>query len=100
MGDAQGREGALELGAGIPVISHGIVAKEAQAVGVNDHGQAVPKKEAAEMLEMVPSGVGGDKDCPQEFARMVIDGQQEGLLFLGGPPLVEGRVVLPEFINA
>jgi hypothetical protein len=31
---------------------------------------------------------------------MVIDGQQEGLLFRGRPPLVDGRIVLPEFINA
>ena len=31
---------------------------------------------------------------------MVIYGEQEGLLFVGGPPLVEGGIVLPEFINA
>ena len=31
---------------------------------------------------------------------MIIDGQQEGLLFLGGPPLVDGGIMLPEFINA
>lgn len=38
MGYAQGGEGALELRTGIAVIGHGIMAKEAQAVGVNDHG--------------------------------------------------------------
>ena len=31
---------------------------------------------------------------------MVIHGEQEGLLFVGGPPLVDGGIVLPEFINA
>ena len=62
MGYPQSGEGALELGAGVPVIGHGIMAKEAQAVGVHHHGQAVPEKEAAEMLEMIPGGVGGDKD--------------------------------------
>lgn len=31
---------------------------------------------------------------------MVIDGQQEGLLFMGRPALVDGGIVLPEFINA
>ena len=31
---------------------------------------------------------------------MVIHGQQEGLLFPGRPPLVDGGIVLPEFINA
>ena len=31
---------------------------------------------------------------------MVIHGQQEGLLFMGRPPLVDGGIVLPQFINA
>jgi hypothetical protein len=56
MGHAQGGEGALELGARIPVIRHRILAEEAQAVGVNDQGQAVPEKEAAKVFEVVPSG--------------------------------------------
>ena len=99
MRHAQGGEGALELRTGIPVIGHGIVAKEAQAIGVDDHGQMVLEEEAAKVLEMIPRGVGGDKDGTQEFAGMVIHGQQEGLLFRGRPPLVEGGIVLPEFIN-
>lgn len=100
MGHAQSGEGALELGTRIPVISHGIMPKETQAVGVHDHGQAVLEKEAAKMLEMIPSGVGGDKDRAEKFAGMIIDGQQQGLLFTGGPPLVDGGIVLPEFIDA
>ena len=68
MGYPQSGEGALELGTGITVIGHGIMAKEAKTVGVHDHRQAVPEKEAAKMLEMIPSGVGGDKDGAQEFA--------------------------------
>lgn len=100
MGYPQGGEGALELGTGITVIGHGIMAKEAEAVGIDDQGQAVPEKESSEMLEMIPSGVGGDKDRTQELAGMVIDGQQEGLLFLGRPPLMDGGIVLPEFIDA
>jgi len=31
---------------------------------------------------------------------MVIDGQQEGLLLRGLPPLVDGGIVLPEFVEA
>ena len=100
MGDPQSRKGALELGTGIAVIGHGIMAKEAKTVGVDDHRQAVLEKEAAKMLEMIPSGVGRDKDGAQEFAGMIIDGQQQGLLFMGGPPLVDGGIVLPKFINA
>jgi len=76
------------------------MAKEAKTVSVDDQRQAVPEKEAAKMLEMIPSGVGGDKDGAQEFAGMIIDGQQQGLLFLGGPPLVDGGIVLPQFIDA
>ena len=73
MRDAQGGEGALELRAGIPVIGHGIMAKEAEAVSVNDHRQGVLEKEAAKMLEVIPSRVGGDKDRAQKFAGMVVD---------------------------
>jgi hypothetical protein len=31
---------------------------------------------------------------------MIIDGQQQGLLFRGWPPLVDGGIVLPQFIDA
>lgn len=97
MGHAQGGEGALELGTGIAVIGHGIMAKEAQAVGIDDQRQGVLEKEPAKMLEMIPGGVGGDKDRAQEFSRMIIHGQQQGLFVGGRPPLVDGGVVLPEF---
>ena len=68
MGYSQGGEGALELGTRITVIGHGIMAKEAQTVGIHDQGQAVLDKQTAKMLEMIPSGVGGDKDGAQELA--------------------------------
>jgi hypothetical protein len=60
----------------------------------------MPEKEAAKMLEMIPSSVGGDKDGTQELAGMIVDGQQQGLLFTGWPPLVDGGIVLPQFIDA
>ena len=100
MGYSQSGEGALELGTRIPVIGHGIMAKEAEPVGVDDHRQVVSEKEAAKRLEMIPSGVGGDKDGAQEFAGMIIDSEQQGLLFRCGPPLVDGGIVLPQFIDA
>ena len=49
---------------------------------------------------MMPGGVGRNKDGRQEFAGVVINGQQEGLLGIGGPPLVDGGVVLPQFAHA
>jgi hypothetical protein len=76
------------------------MAKKAEAVGINGQGQAMLEKEAAEMLEMIPSGVGGDKDRAQELAGMIIHGEQQGLLLIGRPPLVDGGIVLPEFIDA
>ena len=100
MGDPEGGEGALELRAWIAVIGHGIMAEEAEAVRVYHHRQAVPEKEAAEMLEVIPSGVGGDEDRAQEFAGMVVHGEQQGLLVLGGPPLVDGGIVLPKLVQA
>lgn len=90
----------MEPGTGIPVIGLGIIAKEAQTVGLCDQRQAVLEKEAAKMLEMNPRSVGGEKDRAQEFAGRIIDGQQQGLFFSGGPPLVDGGIVLPEFIDA
>ncbi len=96
-GNAQGTQGALKLRTRVSIIGHGIMTEEAQAVGVHDPRQSVLEKEAAKMLEMIPGRVGGDKDRAQEFSGMVIHGQQEGLLVGRRPPLVEGRVGLPEF---
>lgn len=59
----QGGEGALELRTGIAVIGHGIMTKEAQSVGIDDERQVVLEKESAKVLEVMPGGVGGDKDC-------------------------------------
>ena len=100
MGYGQGGEGALELGTGIPVIGHGIMAKETQAIGVDDQWQAVLEQEAAKMLKVIPSGVGGDEDRAQELAGMIIHGEQQGLLVGGRPPLVDGGIVLPQFAQA
>ena len=76
------------------------MANETQSIGVDDQRQAVLEKKAAKMLEMIPSGVDGDKDGAQEFAGMIIVGEQQGLLFIGGPPLVDGGIVMPQFIDA
>jgi hypothetical protein len=100
MGYPQSGEGALEFGTGITVIGHGIMAKEAEAVGVHDHRQAVPENEAAKVLEMIPCGVRGDKNRAQEFAGMIVHREQEGLLFISGPPLMDGGIMLPQFIDA
>jgi hypothetical protein len=76
------------------------MAKEAETIGIDDQRQAVLPEEPAKMLEVIPGGIGGDKDRAQEFSRMIIDGQQEGLLGGSRPPLVDGGIVLPKFAEA
>ena len=64
----------MELRTGIPVIGHGIMAKETQAIGGSDQRQGVLKKEAAKMLAMIPHGGGGDKDRAPALAGRIIGG--------------------------
>jgi len=59
----------------------------------------VPEKENTKVLEVVPGSVGGDEECAQEFARMVVNREQQGLLVSGGPPLMNGGIMLPEFAD-
>ena len=68
MGHAQCGESALKLRAGVAIVGHGIMAKQAEAVGVDDQGQIVLEKESAKMLEMIPGRIGGHKDRAQEFS--------------------------------
>src|ERR1044071_5418985 len=49
---------------------------------------------------MVPSGVGGYESGTHELAGVVVHSEQEGLLVLSGPPLMDGGIVLPEFAQA
>ena len=93
--DAQRGKRALELGAGIAASAGGRMAEPGQASGVEGDRQAVAPEDALAMLAVVPGGVGGHQDGGQEFARVVIQRQQEGLFLVGGPPRVEGGVVLP-----
>ena len=43
------------------------MAEQAQAVGIDGQRQLVVEEEMAEMFEMVPSGVGGDKKGGEQF---------------------------------
>ena len=99
MGDAQRREGALELGMGIPAIGCGLMAKESQTVGVDGQRTAVGDESVAKVLKVVPGRVGGDEDASDQLAGVIIHRQEEGLFIRGGPPLVDGGIVLPEFAH-
>jgi hypothetical protein len=86
MGGAQGREGALELGVGVEAVGGGGVAEEGQAVGVEGGGGAVGFQERAEVGEVRPSGVAGHESAAEDFAGMVVEGEDEGGVGVGGPP--------------
>ena len=68
MGHPKGGESALELRTRIAIIGHGIMAEEAEAVGVNGQRQAMLEEEATEMFEVIPGGIGRNKDRAQEFS--------------------------------
>src|ERR1043166_4224538 len=49
---------------------------------------------------MVPGGVGGYESGTHELAGVVVHSEQEGLLGLSGPPLMDEGIVLPEVDQA
>jgi hypothetical protein len=99
MGDAQGGQGALELGMSVQAVGSGSMAEKRQSVGVNAGGHAIGFKRQAEVLEMGPSGVAGGKGGGEDFAGVIIYGEDEGGVSLSGPPRMRGGIVLPEFAD-
>ena len=97
MGDAQRSESTLELGARVTAIGSRLVAKEGQAIGVDGQRPAMEGKDAAKMLEVVPSRIGGDERPTHQLAGVIVHRQQKSLFLRGGPPLVDRGIVLPEF---
>ena len=97
MGDAQGAQGALEFAPGIAVVAAGAWSEEAEGIGIDGLGQAPDLEGRAEVLEVVPGGVGRHETAGEVEAGVIIDGEQQGLLGGGGPPLLDGTVVLPKF---
>jgi hypothetical protein len=97
--DAQGGEGALELRMGVEAIGGGAMAEEGQAVGVKGGGRAVLFEGRPQMAEVTPSGVAGHEGAGDDFAGMIVGGQDEGGIDLSGPPGMRGGIVLPEFAD-
>jgi len=98
--DAQRGECALKLRARIAPIGGGLMAEQSQSIGIEGQRQTVDGEGAAEVLEVVPGGIGGHEGAGEELAGMIIDGEQEGLLVVGRPPLMDRGIVLPELANA
>lgn len=99
MCDTETSEGSLKFANGIAVIAAGTWPEETQAVGVNALGEAPFFEGLPKVLEMVPCRIGGHEAACEVEPRVIVGGEQEGLLGGGGPPLVDGAIVLPEFAD-
>jgi hypothetical protein len=49
--------------------------------------------------EVRPGGVAGHEGAAQDFAGVIVEGEDEGGIMVGGPPRVRGGVMLPEFAD-
>jgi hypothetical protein len=78
----------LELAFRVAVIMARTRAGEAQGVGIDDLWQVVALNGSAKMQEVVPGGVTLDQHSSDAEAGAVVNGEQQGLLFGGEPPLV------------
>ena len=56
-------------------------------------------KGAAEMLEVIPCGLGGYEAARDVASGVIIDGEQEVLFVKCRPPLVDRAVVLVKFAD-
>lgn len=90
VGDVQGGQCALKLGMSVEPIGGGLMAEEAQAVGVEGGGAAVCEEDEAQQAEVIPGGVGRDEDAAEHLAGVVVEGEDEALEGVGGPPAMRG----------
>ena len=86
VGDAQGGERALELGVGVEAVRGGAMAEEREAVGVEAGGRAVGVEGRTQVREMVPGGVAAHEGAGDDFAGVIVEGEQEHRVMVGGPP--------------
>jgi hypothetical protein len=96
---AQGSEGPLELRMGVEPVSGRAMAKEGETVGIEASRQAVGFDGAAQMLKVVPSGIATDEGAGDDFAGMIIQGEDQHGIMVGQPPRMRRAVVLPEFTD-
>jgi len=99
VGRAQGGKRALELGVRVEPVGGRAVAEEREAVGVEAGGWAVRFEGWAQVGEMIPGGVAPYKGAGDDFAGVIVQGENEHRIGVGGPPGMRGTVVLPEFAD-
>ena len=97
--DAQRGEGTLKLRVSIQAVGGGAMAEERKAVGIKRGGRAVGFDGRAQMGEVAPGRVAGDKGGGDDFTGVIVGGEDERGIGLGGPPGMGRGVVLPEFAD-
>lgn len=75
------------------------MAEEGQAVSVEASGCAVVFQRQPQMGEMVPGGVAAHEGTGDDFAGVIIEGEDEHRVVVSQPPGMGRTVVLPEFAN-
>jgi len=96
--DTQATQGALELAQGVQAVGGGGVAKKAQTIGIEIRGTTAAFQAGPQVAEVVPGGIGVEA-AGDNFAGVIIRGENEILQSRAGPPLVGRGIVLPEFTN-
>ena len=86
MGHAQGGEGTLELGVSVEAVGGGAVTKEGKPVGVEGRGGAKGFERPPQVAEVAPGGGAGDKRARDDLAGVVVGGEDERGVGVGGPP--------------
>jgi len=96
---AQGGEGALKLRMGVQPVGGRTMAKQRETVGVKAGAPPVGFDGLAQMGKMAPSRVRSGESGRHDFSGMIIDGEDECGVRIGGPPRMGRAVVLPQFAN-
>jgi hypothetical protein len=97
--DTQAQESALELAARLDFGLGAGGAKETERIGINARRQTVALEGRAKVPEVSPRRIDRHEERPDEFAGVIVLGEDEGLALAPAPPLVNGAVVLPEFAD-
>ena len=99
VGDAQAEQRALELRAHIIWAGVGRGAEEGKTVGVVGAWGAVSGDGRARAAEVRPGRFARLEGTGDDFARVVVEREQEDGLGGSGPPVVRGGVVLPQLAD-
>ena len=99
VGAAQGGESALELGMGVETVGWRAMAKEGESVGIEASRWAVGFQGRANVGKVIPGGIAADEGAGDDFAGVVVEGEDQHRVMVRGPPRVGRAVVLPEFAD-